>query len=106
MSPFNAHCGATFWPIEADQTFYLQNTNETTYPNIVPGAEGVFGGDADWPLGVLMSRVIYGAVSGEGLEGHGGPFAYRSCLGYSFRYNSSGPSFALRMRWGGTNHQP
>lgn len=104
MSPYNQHCGSSFIPSCSDQTPFLypgeQCVTDTSF------AEGVFGGEQDWPWFLKLSRVIRNIVCDEGITGHGGPFVSRSKVGMSFKCDNSASTFGLRIKWGGTNQSP
>lgn len=104
MKPFNAHCGATFAPNCTDQAPYLM-PGETCVTWSGGGAEGVFGGNLNWPWSIQLVRVLYNIVVGEGIYGHGGPFVSRPLVGFSYKKCNS-KTFAVRVKWSGTNISP
>jgi hypothetical protein len=99
----NTHCGGTFVPSPADQEPYLL-PGESSVVSSGGGAEGIFLYENDWPWCLLLSRVLRGIVAGEGITGHGGPFATRPFFGISFRCPETGTTAALRMKWNGTQN--
>lgn len=103
MSPYNAHCGATFLPNCPAQEPYLR-TGDPCIVDTGGGAEEIFGGEYDWPWAIKLSRVMRNAVQAEGIFGHAGPFLRRPFVGMSFYCD--GANFTVRMKWNGTQVDP
>lgn len=100
MSPYNAHCGATFVPNCPAQEPYLR-TGDPCVVNTGGGAEGIFGGEFDWPWAIKLSRVMRNIVEAEGISGHGGPFLGRPYVGMSFKCDAPTQTFTVRIKWNG-----
>jgi hypothetical protein len=104
MNPFNQHCGATFVPTCPDQLPKLDVGEPCTVS--VAGAEGIFGGEMDWPWAIKLSRVLQLIVQAEGITGHGGPFVSRPEVGMSFRCEPGTQLFTVRIKWTGSQTAP
>lgn len=95
----NAHCGATFLPSCADQALILPPGSPCLINTA--GAEGVFGGEMDWPWAIKLSRILFKIVEAEGITGHGGPFVNRPYVGMSFYCHPGTANFTVRIKWNG-----
>lgn len=103
MTPDNPHCGATFLPNCPAQEPYLRS-GDPCVVDTGAGAEGIFGGEYDWPWAIKLSRVLRNIVEAEGITGHGGPFVSRPNVGMSFFCD--GANFTVRIKWNGTQVNP
>lgn len=104
------HCGASFFPNEADRARYIAappyNNDFSKYPELEnytarrSQAEGIKTVNTNLPWAIKVSSMMSGFICGEGLEGHSGPFLSREYMGVSWHvWNDGVHGTRGRFKW-------